>query len=126
MTSFLLSRPRVYTGYTLFTIGFVYIVQEINALLLNPQLFSALLGITIEKAESYVGLASGYTQAALFAICPSIFLILANIEGSATSMEKAEQRALIFFWYFFIVARFMGQIVFQTAVKIIGVSECEY
>jgi len=111
-------RWVVYTGFTVFTIANVYIVQEINSVLLNPRLFSALLGITEEKAEAYVGLASGYTQIAVLSIAPSIFLILANIEGSATSMEKAEQRALIFFWYFFIVARFMGQIVFDAAIKI--------
>jgi hypothetical protein len=32
-------------------------------------------------------------------------------------MEMAERRAMIYFWYFYLIARFMGQILWQAAVS---------
>jgi len=64
--------------------------------------------------SNYASSLSGLTQSLLFSICPVIFKLLANFEGSSSSMQKSEQRSMIFFWYFYIIARFMGQIVFDS------------
>jgi len=60
---------------------------------------------------------SSLAQTLLFSICPSIFTFVADAEGSATSREKAEERAMIFFWYFYIVARFMGVFVWDAILN---------
>lgn len=73
---------------------------------------------------TYSSSASGLTQTLLFSVAPYIIEILANIEGTATSEGKAENKALIYFWYFFIVARFIGQIALDTMVGV--VTGCKY
>ena len=72
----------------------------------------------METASSWSNTLSGLSQTLLLSIAPYIFEILANIEGSATSEGKVEQTALIFFWYFFIVARYMGQIVWGMVEQV--------
>ena len=84
-------------------------------LVFNPDLLQNILSLTEERAASIQVLISGQAQILLFSICPPIFKILSNIEGSATSENKAEQKAIIFFWYFFLIVRFMGQIVWDIA-----------
>jgi hypothetical protein len=115
---------RVYIFLTVFTIANVYIVNQINSVILHPEIFSKVFNIPLEKAVSWLSTASGLTQSLLFSICPYLFLMLANIEGSATSLDKAEQKALIYFWYFFIIARFMGQIIWDITVNFL--EGCEY
>jgi len=110
-------RWIVYTIMTAFTIAFTYIVQLINRIFLNPKLLSTLLGISMETATDWSIVISGLTQSLVFSICPLVFELLANIEGSATSLGKREQKALINFWYFYLVARYMGQIVWEAVVN---------
>jgi hypothetical protein len=38
-------------------------------------------------------------------------------------MEKAEQKAMIFFWYFYIVARFLGQILINGIMQFLNGGE---
>ena len=101
-----------------FTVTNVYIVQRINSLILNPDLFG-------DRFVSLLSPVTALTQSLLFSICPVIFKVLANIEGSATSMDKAEQKAIIYFWYFFIIARFMGQIIWNITLRFFF-DGCEY
>mmetsp|Transcript_11058 Transcript_11058/g.28047 ORF Transcript_11058/g.28047 Transcript_11058/m.28047 type:complete len:1293 (+) Transcript_11058:181-4059(+) len=111
-------RQRIASIVTVvFTIVNVYVVQWINRIFLNPNLFSAVFGIPYETAESWSTTASGFTQTLLFSVSSYLFEILANIEGSATSEGKSEQKALIYFWYFYFITRYMGQIVWGIAVK---------
>mmetsp|Transcript_106364 Transcript_106364/g.216917 ORF Transcript_106364/g.216917 Transcript_106364/m.216917 type:complete len:1248 (+) Transcript_106364:328-4071(+) len=60
---------------------------------------------------------SGLTETLLFSVCPVIFKLVANFEGSSSSMARAEQQAMLYFWYFYIVARFMGQLVWEGIMK---------
>jgi hypothetical protein len=122
--SFFPHTGRIYIVLTVFTITNVYIVQQINSLILNPELFAKLFAIPLGQAVSLLSPVSALTQSLLFSICPMLFRLLANIEGSATSMDKAEQKAIIFFWYFFIIARFMGQIIWDITVTYFD--GCEY
>lgn len=96
----------------------LFIVHKINKLILHPEFLSNHFGIDIVTAISFTSTLAGLTKTALFSICPSLFLLLANAEGSATSMEKAEQKALLYFWYFFIIAQFLGQIVWNMIIDI--------
>eukprot|EP00536_Pseudo-nitzschia_multiseries_P007467 jgi/Psemu1/195687/e_gw1.176.6.1 len=63
---------------------------------------------------------SGGTQALLFSISPFIFQWLANSDGNSTSLEKSEQKAIIYFWYFYLIARFVGQIVWDIVLRIVN------
>lgn len=103
-------NERVFTVTVAFTIVNVYIVQMINRIFLKPKLFSAVFGIPYKTAESWSETASGFTQSLLFSVSSYLFEVLANIEGSATSEGKSEQKALIYFWYFFFITRYMGQV----------------
>ena len=108
---------RVITTMTVFTIANVFIIQKINKFVLDPDLFSAVFGISEENATKFTSTASGLSQTMLFSICPVIFKFVAYCEGSSNSMEMAERRAMIYFWYFYLIARFMGQILWQAAVS---------
>jgi len=108
----------IYIVLTVFTVTNVYIVKRINSLILNPDLFG-------DQFVSLLSPVTALTQSLLFSICPVIFKVLANIEGSATSMDKAEQKAIIYFWYFFIIARFMGQIIWNITVRFFDGSTAE-
>jgi len=90
-------------------------VNVILGYVFNPDLLQNILSVTEERALSIQVLISGQSQILLFSICPPIFKILSNVEGSATSENKAQQKAMLFFWYFFLIVRFMGQIVWDIA-----------
>ena len=110
-------NERIFTFTVVFTIFNVYVVHLINSIFLKPNLFSAAFGIPYETAVSWSNTASGFTQTLLFSVSSSLFEVLANIEGSATSKGKSEQKALIYFWYFFFISRYMGQIIWDIAVR---------
>ena len=105
---------RVFILFLAMTITYVYILDQINSVILNSTLFSKAFAISLERADQWSSTASGVTQTLLFSVSPTIFKVLANIEGSATSEGKSEQKAMVYFWYFFIVARFMGNIVWNA------------
>ena len=86
-------------------------------MVLDPGLWSKALSIEKDKVQRFTTLLSGFSQSLIFVICPPIFKFLAYSEGSSSSMEKAEQKAMIFFWYFYIVARFLGQILINGIMQ---------
>ena len=101
----------------LFTSFYVVPINMINDFIWDSARQAKLLGPTIANAlTKYRSSLSGLTQSLLFSICPVIFKFLANFEGSSSSMQKSEQRSMIFFWYFYIIARFMGQILYNSIV----------
>ena len=110
-----LSVIRIYTFITFFTIGNVAIVNLIDQYILQP---------ILDPIDGRVGvgnlgsLATGLTQSVLFSIGPTVFKTLAGMEGSSTSTQKVEQKALIFFWYFYIIGRLMGPIVWDAFSQI--------
>eukprot|EP00536_Pseudo-nitzschia_multiseries_P003826 jgi/Psemu1/237046/estExt_Genewise1.C_600084 len=118
--SFLSKKIRRWITYTfviLFTCFYIGIIDLVNEHIWNPDKVVALFGEAAQASLSkYSSSLSGLTQILLFSVCPVIFRIVANFEGSSTSMQKAEQRALMYFWYFYIIARFMGQIVYKSTL----------
>ena len=63
----------------------------------------------METATKFVTPLSGVSQILLFSICPTVFKYIACKDGKSTSVQQMEQRAMMYFWYFFIVARYLGQ-----------------
>jgi phosphate starvation-inducible membrane PsiE len=100
-----------------FTCSYVAIINFVNQYLWDPKVYSTVFGLSESTLDSVMPTLSGLTQVLLFSICPVIFKFLANVEGSSSSMEEAEQRALIYFWYFYFIARFMGQLIWESVVS---------
>ena len=97
----------------------------INDYILKPEFWIGIFnGINVDVNEgaltSWLSTISGLSQTLLFSVCPTIFKFLANCEGSSSSMEKAEQQAMIFFWYFYIFARFLGPIGLASVKNYLG------
>jgi len=108
-------RWIIYTVIVIMTCFFTVPISLINDYILKPELWVVVLNginVNIDKGvlTSWLSTISGFSQTLLFSVCPTIFKFLANCEGSSSSMEKAEQQAMIFFWYFYIIARFLGPI----------------
>mmetsp|Transcript_24447 Transcript_24447/g.67563 ORF Transcript_24447/g.67563 Transcript_24447/m.67563 type:complete len:1179 (+) Transcript_24447:381-3917(+) len=110
-----------YIFLVLFTTFYIGIIEFVNSYIWKPTKYLEVL--KGEFAESLSSSLSGLTQVLLFSICPVIFRMVANFEGSSTSMQKAEERALLFFWYFYVVARFMGQIVYSSVTGFLDGTE---
>jgi hypothetical protein len=106
---------RVYLVLIVFSFVWTWPIDKINNLILDPALLADLLGISYNTAVRYMATFSGLGQSLLFSVCPTIFKFLSCIEGSSASMEQAEQKAMIYFWYFYIVARFMGPVLLNAA-----------
>jgi hypothetical protein len=97
-------------------------------LVFNPELWTNALttlkiNVSSDTVQKYTASLSGLSQSLIFSICPPIFKFLAYSEGSSSSMEKAEQKAMIFFWYFYIVARFLGQILINGIMQFLNGGE---
>jgi len=102
----------------IFTVTNVYFVNLINTTVLEVSKF---LGESQEVWQAALSSTlSGASQSMLFSISPSIFQLLANSNGQCTSMEKAEQKSIIYFWYFYIIARFMGPILWEAITTFFG------
>jgi hypothetical protein len=106
----------------LFTCFYTVPVNLINNMVLSPGLWSrALTKLNITTppgtVQKFLSTLSGLSQSLIFSICAPIFKFLADAEGSSSSMAKAEQKAMIFFWYFYIVARFLGQILMEGILQ---------
>eukprot|EP00535_Pseudo-nitzschia_heimii_P006203 CAMPEP_0197187098 /NCGR_PEP_ID=MMETSP1423-20130617/15235_1 /TAXON_ID=476441 /ORGANISM="Pseudo-nitzschia heimii, Strain UNC1101" /LENGTH=1014 /DNA_ID=CAMNT_0042638587 /DNA_START=252 /DNA_END=3293 /DNA_ORIENTATION=+ len=109
-------RWIAYSFVVLFTALYIVPINFINRYLWNTAAFKGILGDSTESYKYFLSIRptlSGLTQSLLFCICPFIFSCVANKDGTASSMAKAESRAMIYFWYFFIVARFMGPLMYQ-------------
>lgn len=54
------------------------------------------------------GMSSGLLFTVFFSFLPQLFKFVAFYEGTSSSMEKAERKALLFYWYFMLVTAFTG------------------
>lgn len=112
-------RWFVCTLLVIFTVANTYIVNKINSLVFNPNTVANLFNIKLDKAIRIVSPVTGLSQTLLFSISPTIFRFLSNLEGSSSSVGHSEQKSIIYFWYFFIIARFIGQIIVDAFMKVV-------
>lgn len=96
----------------LFTSVYVVPINKINRFIKDADNYTQ-----YPMLSGLLPILSGLTQTMLFSVCPQIFKFVANCEGSASSMAKAEELAILYFWYFYIIARFMGPILWDSIVK---------
>ena len=66
--------------------------------------------------KALAGPASGLATTLFMALLPQIFKLVAYSEGTSSSLEMAERKALLFMWYFMLVTAFFGQ--YLTAMLI--------
>mmetsp|Transcript_7890 Transcript_7890/g.23229 ORF Transcript_7890/g.23229 Transcript_7890/m.23229 type:complete len:535 (+) Transcript_7890:737-2341(+) len=59
--------------------------------------------------RALAGPASGLATTLFMALLPQIFKSIAFYEGTSSSLEMAERKALILMWYFMLVTAFFGQ-----------------
>ncbi len=59
--------------------------------------------------RALAGPASGLATTLFMALLPQIFKLVAYYEGTSSSLEMAERKALLFMWYFMLVTAFFGQ-----------------
>lgn len=59
--------------------------------------------------RALAGPASGLATTLFMALLPQIFKYVAYYEGTSSSLEMAERKALLFMWYFMLVTAFFGQ-----------------
>lgn len=78
-----------------------------------------LFNIPEEEAIKILSTVTGLSQTLLFSISPAIFKFLSNLEGSSSSVGHSEQKSIIYFWYFFIIARFIGQIIVDAFLSVV-------
>ena len=107
---------RVFTVLVVFTSCYIVSINNLNEAIWNPEIYTN-FGISQSTMSKVLPTLSGLTTTLLFSICPTIFKFLSDFEGESSSMEKAEQRAMIFFWYFYICTRFLGQILWDSIQK---------
>jgi hypothetical protein len=63
------------------------------------------------------GIASGLLYTLFFSFCPQFFKAIANFEGNVSSIRKAEDKALIYYWYFMLLTAFTGSALAQMLGK---------
>jgi hypothetical protein len=95
-------------------------MNSINQVLWDPDL----IGV-FRLPTTIIPTLSGATQSLVFSACPQVFKFIANKEGSATNTAVAEQRAMMYFWYFYLFARYLGQFVVQAYTKFTDGSKYE-
>jgi len=105
-------RWLVIVFYIAFTLSFTVIMNAINQVLWNPDLIGR-----FNLSTTVIPTLSGATQSLVFSACPQVFKFIANKEGLATNTAVAEQRAMMYFWYFYLFARYLGQFVLETFNK---------
>jgi hypothetical protein len=64
------------------------------------------------------GISSGLLYTLFFSFCPQLFKALANFEGNVSSMQKAEDKALQYFWYFMMLTAFTGTSLTQMFTEV--------
>ena len=92
-------------------------INVINNFLWNPDLYAGAFGLDEQTLDKIIPTLSGLTQTMVFAVCPQVFKFVANKEGAATSLDSAQKKAIIYFWYFFLVVRYLGQLVVQSIMS---------
>ncbi len=115
----------VYTFMVIFICSYTAIQNLINTILWDPEIYKDLFDIDEETLDLMIPTLSGATQTLLFAVCPQVFKFLAFKEGSATSYDDAEENAMLYFWYFYLVVRYLGQLVVEGFAKFAGEGEHE-
>ncbi|KAL3923561.1 MAG: hypothetical protein SGILL_001587 [Bacillariaceae sp.] len=58
--------------------------------------------------QLFAGISSGMLYSLFFSVLPQIFKYLAFMLGSASTIQKGEDNALKFYWYFMLVTAFTG------------------
>lgn len=120
---------RVMICFCTFAVFWTVPIQIINIFILQSERWKNIsdtigLNLTLSQIESYKTTVSGLLQTLIFSVCPVFFKYLAYIEGSSSSMAKAEQTALMLFWYFYIIARFFGTILVVAAMEYFNKNNC--
>ena len=120
ITFFLYLIQRIiFCSYLIPKIGRIIPINLINRSILNPEKISTWFPfITVETATKFVTFLSGVSQILLFSICPTFFKYIACKDGKSTSVQQMEQRAMMYFWYFFIVARYLGQFLIIAVLEL--------
>lgn len=108
---------RVFIFLIVFIGSYTALLNVLNNFLWNPENYKN-WGISDEFLSQVLPTLSGLTQTLLFTVCPFIFKFVANKSGEATSYESGEQLAMIYFWYFYLVVRYLGQLVVQSFNKL--------
>ncbi len=108
------SARRVSIFLISFLASYTFLLNLINRYLWDPNLYEGLFGLSEETLDTIIPTLSGLTQTMLFSVCPQIFKFVAYKEGSATSLDDGEKKAMIYFWYFYLVVRYLGQLVVES------------
>eukprot|EP00531_Pseudo-nitzschia_arenysensis_P017328 CAMPEP_0116148558 /NCGR_PEP_ID=MMETSP0329-20121206/18442_1 /TAXON_ID=697910 /ORGANISM="Pseudo-nitzschia arenysensis, Strain B593" /LENGTH=1181 /DNA_ID=CAMNT_0003644741 /DNA_START=112 /DNA_END=3657 /DNA_ORIENTATION=- len=69
--------------------------------------------------KGLAGFSSGYIYTIFFSILPQVFKVLAFSEGTSSSKVEAEEKALLFYWYFMLVTAFTGSYLVQMLIAIL-------
>ena len=107
----------VFIFLVVFIGSYTAIINVLNNALWNPERYEQ-WGISEDVLSTAIPTLSGLTQTLLFTVCPQIFKIVAYKSGEATSFESGDQQAMIYFWYFYLVVRYLGQLVVQSFNKL--------
>eukprot|EP00533_Pseudo-nitzschia_delicatissima_P009379 CAMPEP_0116084330 /NCGR_PEP_ID=MMETSP0327-20121206/3747_1 /TAXON_ID=44447 /ORGANISM="Pseudo-nitzschia delicatissima, Strain B596" /LENGTH=1201 /DNA_ID=CAMNT_0003575273 /DNA_START=88 /DNA_END=3693 /DNA_ORIENTATION=+ len=113
-----------YTVYVLFC--FLYTVPlTAVSLITNPAWLETYFpdNPTLKDPDSILfqglaGFSSGYIYTIFFSILPQVFKILAFSEGTSSSKVEAEEKALLFYWYFMLVTAFTSNFLVQMLIAI--------
>lgn len=66
--------------------------------------------------DMLAGFSSGLVQTVFFSVLPQVFKLLAFSDGTSSSKPKAEENALMFYWYFMLVTAFTGTALLQLLI----------
>mmetsp|Transcript_4818 Transcript_4818/g.12258 ORF Transcript_4818/g.12258 Transcript_4818/m.12258 type:complete len:1303 (-) Transcript_4818:886-4794(-) len=67
--------------------------------------------ISDQNTEDYnaiSGFMAGLANTLFFSFCPQLFKAVAFFEGTSSSLERAERKALLYYWLFMLVTAFTG------------------
>ena len=101
----------------------VFLIYSLISTILNPTWLAEIFpnNQQLQDPDNFffrtlAGISSGYVQSAFFSILPQIFKALAFFEGSSSSLAKAEEKAMRYFWYFMLITSFAGASLLQMFI----------
>lgn len=113
-------------GYERTKANFVFLLFSFVSLVTNPtfleEAFPDLDALKDPDSIFFKGLAgfsSGYIYTIFFSILPQVFKVLGFSEGTSSSKVEAEEKALLFYWYFMLVTAFTGNYLVQMLIAIL-------